>query len=151
MPLGKQAKVLSKAQVDRVLRHVGATRHPVRNRAIILLSVKAGLRAKEIASLTWDMVSDADGNVGTAIQLTNAASKGRSGRIIPMNGDLRSALVDLTALRTARDEARRVIVSERGRLMSCFAAPYWNIPKVKNAAISKKLNAGSVGNGASIS
>jgi integrase len=58
MPLGKQAKVLSKAQVDRVLRHVEATRHPVRNRAIILLSVKAGLRAKEIASLTWDMVSD---------------------------------------------------------------------------------------------
>ena len=118
MPLGKQAKVLTKAQVDRVFRHVDSTRYPVRNRAILLLSVKAGLRAKEIASVTWDMVSDANGNVGTAIHLTNAASKGRSGRIIPMNGDLRSALVDLTALRTARDEARRVIVSERGRQTS---------------------------------
>jgi hypothetical protein len=35
--------------------------------AIFLLSVKAGLRAKEIAELTWDMVTDAEGNVGTAL------------------------------------------------------------------------------------
>jgi integrase/recombinase XerD len=118
MPLGKQAKVLARAQVDRILRHVEATRHPLRNRAIVLLSVKAGLRAKEIASLTWDMVSDPDGNVGTAIHLTNAASKGRSGRVIPMNGELRSALVELGARRTPRNDVREIIASERGKRTS---------------------------------
>lgn len=114
MPLGKQAKVLTRAQVDRVFRHIDSTRYRIRNRAILLLSVKAGLRAKEIASLTWDMVSDPDGNVGTAIHLTNAASKGRSGRVVPMNGELRSALVELSALRPAKNEMRHIIVTERG-------------------------------------
>jgi hypothetical protein len=32
--------------------------YPLRNRVIVLLSVKAGLRAGEIAKLTWDMVLD---------------------------------------------------------------------------------------------
>ena len=45
------------------------TRYPARNLAIFLLSIKAGLRAKEIASLTWDMVTDAEGNLGSALHL----------------------------------------------------------------------------------
>ena len=78
MALGKQAKVLSKGQIDGALGYIAKTRHPVRNRVIFLLSAKAGLRAKAIASLTWDMVTDADGEVGRAIHLHNVASKGRS-------------------------------------------------------------------------
>jgi integrase/recombinase XerD len=37
----EQAKVLSKYQASRLLTYVGATRHPVRNRVMVLLSVKA--------------------------------------------------------------------------------------------------------------
>jgi integrase/recombinase XerD len=60
---------------------------------IFLLSVRAGLRAKEIASLTWSMVTDAEGALADAISLTNAASKGRGGgRVIPLSKDLRKAL-----------------------------------------------------------
>jgi hypothetical protein len=59
------------------------------------LSAKAGLRAKEIAALTWKMVVEADGFVGPAVHLQDAASKGRSGPIIPIDGDLREALVAL--------------------------------------------------------
>ena len=63
---------------------------------ILLLSVKAGLRAKEIARLTWDMVATSDGDIGTAIHLTNEASKGKDGgRVIPLNKELRSALLGL--------------------------------------------------------
>ena len=79
MGLGKQAKTLTKAQVDAVLGYLSNTRHPARNRVILLLSVKAGLRAKEIARLTWDMVTTSDGDIGTAIHLTNEASKGSGG------------------------------------------------------------------------
>ena len=49
MALGKQAKVLSKGQIDGALGYIAKTRHPVRNRVIFLLSAKAGFRAKEIA------------------------------------------------------------------------------------------------------
>ena len=94
MALGKQAKVLSKGQIDGALGYIAKTRHPVRNQVIFLLSAKAGLRAKEIASLTWDMVTDADGEVGRAIHLRNVASKGRSGRVIPLNAELRRALIE---------------------------------------------------------
>ena len=64
MALGKQAKTLTKAQVDAALGYISKSRYPVRNRVILLLSVKAGLRAKEIASLTWDMVTTSDGEIG---------------------------------------------------------------------------------------
>jgi hypothetical protein len=54
---GKQAKVLSKDDVNDLLAFARCTRNPVRNEVIVLLSAKAGLRAGEIANLTWDMVS----------------------------------------------------------------------------------------------
>ena len=82
MALGKQAKPLTKAQVEAVLGYLARTRYPIRNRLIFLLSIRAGLRAREIALLTWSMVTDAEGNVGHMIALQNEVSKGRSGRVI---------------------------------------------------------------------
>jgi integrase len=89
MALGKQAKILTKPQAEAVLSYLASTRYPVRNRVIFLLSLKAGLRAKEIASLTWEMITDAEGQLTDAISLTDNASKGRGGRSIPLNKDLR--------------------------------------------------------------
>jgi integrase len=96
MSLGKHAKTLSKGQIDAVLGCLTKTRHPIRNRVIFLLSIRAGLRAKEVANLKWSMVTDPEGNLDTAIRLENAASKGRrGGRVIPMSSDLREALRSL--------------------------------------------------------
>ncbi len=52
MSLLKQAKTLSKRQIALTTALIQQTRYPYRNLVILLLSVKAGLRAKEIASLT---------------------------------------------------------------------------------------------------
>jgi integrase/recombinase XerD len=93
--LGKQAKTLTKGQIETTRAWLAGSRYPIRNRVILLLSVRAGLRAKEIAGLTWIMVTEADGQISQAIQLHDNASKGRSGRTIPMHSDLRSALQDL--------------------------------------------------------
>lgn len=117
MSLGKQAKHLSKGQIEAVLGYLAKTRHPVRNRLIFLLSAKAGLRAREIALLTWSMVTDAQGEIGQAIVLQNEASKGRSGRIIPMNGTLRQALIDWRQSASATSGAR-VICTERSKQTS---------------------------------
>jgi integrase/recombinase XerD len=77
MGLGKQAKTLSKGQIDATLAYLSTTRHPTRNRLIFLLSVKVGLRAKEIAKLTWWMVNDSQGQVARRIYLQDSASKGK--------------------------------------------------------------------------
>ena len=49
---GKQAKIVSPTQERAILGYL-ATRYPTRDRVMFLLSMKAGLRAKEMASLTW--------------------------------------------------------------------------------------------------
>ena len=115
MSLKKQAKVLTKAQVEAVLAYLASTRYVARNCAIFLLSVRAGLRAKEIASLTWPMVTDAEGAIGSAIHLTDEASKGHSGRVIPLAKDLKAALA---AVKVDGGNSEFVITSERGERTS---------------------------------
>jgi integrase/recombinase XerD len=116
MGLTKQAKTLSKRQVAVALSYLNETRYPLRNRVILLLSVKAGLRAKEIAGLTWEMLTDLEGNLGDAIQLRNSASKGRNGgRVVPLNTELKKALV---ALHERRGTSAYVIKSERNERTS---------------------------------
>ena len=95
MALGKQAKTLTKSQVDAVTAFLLTRRHGLRDQTVFLLSVKAGLRAKEIANLKWAMVVSPDGEVGSAIHLPNIATKGNSGRIIPLNKQLRANLIQL--------------------------------------------------------
>ena len=75
-----------------VLSFLATTRDPQRNRLIFLLSIRAGLRAKEIAALKWSMVLDADGAIADSIHLEDVASKGSSGRVIPINKQLKGEL-----------------------------------------------------------
>ena len=110
MALGKQAKTLTKSQVDAVTAFLLTRRHGLRDQTVFLLSVKAGLRAKEIANLKWEMVIGPDGEVGSAIHLPNIATKGNSGRIIPLNKQLRANLIHLLE-RAKADEFFKVEVS----------------------------------------
>lgn len=113
MGLGKQAKTLTKHQQDAVLQYIKGTRYPVRNKVIFLLSIKAGLRAKEIAKLNWSMCTDAQGRLSDAISLQNSASKGRSGGVVWLNRALSLALEDLRKLANADDLNGFVIKTER--------------------------------------
>ena len=125
MSLGKQSKVLTEKQIETMLAYVSSRRNGARNRVIIQLSVKAGLRAKEIACLKWAMVLNADGIVGDALHLTNIASKGASGRVIPLNKALKESLLNLWQLETDRSDFNRheshVVRSERSPRTSAQA------------------------------
>ena len=77
-----------------MLSYLATTRHPKRNRPIFLLSVGAGLSAGEISRLTWWMTNDSEGQIGWEICLLNSASKGKSARRIPLNEDVRNALIE---------------------------------------------------------
>jgi integrase len=120
MSLTKQAKTLSKHQISLTTALLQQTRYPTRNHVIFLLSVKAGLRAKEIASLTWDMITDAEGHLGSAIHLRDSASKGNSGRIVPLNKELRATL---ETLQRERSESPNVITTERSEKTSSSIPP----------------------------
>src|ERR1700722_15168359 len=105
---GKQAKILAANHIGDLLLFAGTTRYPVRDRVIVLLSVKAGLRAAEIANLTWDMVIDPEGGVSTSLELRDDAAKMGHGRIIPLHSELRDAL---TALCAGADSKQPVVLS----------------------------------------
>jgi integrase len=108
---GKQAKTLTKQQLAAALRRAGHGRYPDRDRAMVLLSVKAGLRAGEIAKLTWPMVLDSQGRISGYIALHDAAAKKRSGRTIPLHLQLIRALM---LLKQQHGASGPVIRSERG-------------------------------------
>lgn len=116
--LGRQAKTLNTAQVKAVLLHLTNTRNPVRNKLIFLLSAKAGLRAKEIAGLTWRMVTDSQGHIAREINLEDKASKGRSGGVIAINSELSEALIDWRKKCWVIDSHTRVICTERSKTTS---------------------------------
>jgi integrase/recombinase XerD len=93
--LGKQSKVLTKPQIDRMLNHLSLTRMSTRNQVIFLLSCKGGLRSKEISQVEWNMVVDPDGEIIDCINLLDRVSKGNSGRVIPLHRDLKDKLIKL--------------------------------------------------------
>jgi integrase len=95
MGLGKQSKTLNKSQIQMVSNHLRNGRNGLRNQTIFLLSVKSGLRAKEISQLSWKEVCNSDGAVDTQINLTDQTSKGNSGRVIPLHKSVRENLIEL--------------------------------------------------------
>ena len=116
MGLGKQAKVLTRPQIEVVTTYLSRKRNGLRYQTIFLLSTRAGLRAKEISDLTWSMVLGSDGELSPLINLTNSASKGQSGRIIPINKTLLAHLSQLYEVeRVARGFTtdNRIIRTER--------------------------------------
>ena len=119
---GRQAKILSSADVDDLLVYANCLRNSRRNRVIVLLSTKAGMRAGEIANLTWDMVVEPAGQIGGIIELRDHAAKKGRGRVIPMHPGLRAALADLH--RTAAD-SDHVVTSERGGAMTPASVVVW--------------------------
>jgi integrase len=119
---GKQAKILSDQQTRSLLVFASTSRNPRRNRLILLLSLKAGLRAGEIAKLTWDMVVGPTGEIGSVIELRDCAAKKKSGRLIPIHPSLRAALAAWRKLTTGTGP---VITSERGGPMTPVSIVNW--------------------------
>ena len=100
---GKQAKAATPQMLRRMLRKVSKSPLHARDQTMILLSVKAGLRACEIARLDWSMVLDARGKVADAISVRDAIVKKHGARRIPMHHDLRARFRHCGGSATALD------------------------------------------------
>ena len=90
---------------------------------MVLLTVRAGLRAGEVARLTWPMVTNAAGGLVNLIELPPSVAKYGSGRRIPLHRDLRAALGELEPRRANR--MGPVIRSRRGGAMTPKAVVNW--------------------------
>ena len=88
----KQARTLNSKQIKQVLAHCATRKHAARDRAIVLISFLAGLRAKEIAALTLANVKDSEGNVRDEFSLTPEQTKGRKVRRVFVNTRLKKEL-----------------------------------------------------------
>jgi len=130
---GKQAKILNEEDISALVRTTRKSRYPSRDRVIVLLSVKAGLRASEIAKLTWDMVLTPSGEIAGTIQLLDAAAKKRSGRTIPIHPDLRSALNQLRKATSVLSGP--VVQSERGGQMTAISIVNWFAIKYRELSL----------------
>jgi integrase len=130
---GRQAKILSSDDLQDLLLFSDYTRNPMRNRVMVLLSAKAGLRAGEIANLTWDMVVDGNGRISGLIELHDNAAKNRGGRSIPIHPDLAAALADWRQTATRADN---VIASQRGGQMTPLSIVVWFNRAFKNIGLN---------------
>lgn len=119
---GKQAKILTDTQLRAALAAAGKKRYPTRDRVILLLSAKAGLRAAEIAGLTWPMLLEADGRLADTMSLHNSIAKKGSGRFLPIHPLLRASLI---RLRRETGSEGHVVRSERGGKLSAGSVVNW--------------------------
>ncbi len=136
--IGRQAKVFSR----RDLRHLRAVarqgRTPLRDDVIVLLAARAGLRACEIARLTWGMVLDPNGKVAPVIEVRAVISKRGSGRRVPMHRELRRALKSWQAQQPReRTQPDKVIVpSLRGGAMRANSIVNWFVENCRAAKLT---------------
>jgi integrase len=119
---GRQAGLIVPSVLRQVLAHIRHSRFPARDRVIVLLSVRAGLRAAEIAQLDWSMVLDVRGQISDTIAVRDAIAKKGSGRRVPMHQDLRRAL---HTLKGKSEPLGPIVRSTRGGAMRPNSIVNW--------------------------
>ena len=141
---GKQAKVMSPTDVRRLLTVVARGRLPLRDRVIVLLAFRAGLRAQEIAYLTWGMVLDAGGNVASVVEVHDAISKRGAGRRVPLHPQLRQALIALHRQQAPEhvDPDAVIARSLRGENLRPNSVVNWFIAKCRQAGLRGSSHSG---------
>jgi integrase/recombinase XerD len=88
----KQARVLTEAELKRLLAVIAQGSYSARNRMAVILSHYAGMRVGEIAALTVGDVFAPDGSVRDQIRLRAEITKGGHARVVFVNDRLRKEL-----------------------------------------------------------
>lgn len=94
-----QAKTLTQAEIDQVLRYIDTRKYALRNRTLLLTSFWSGMRVKEIASLRIMDVMNEDGSIKSEIRLTAEQTKGCHPRTVFLPQKLRTELANYLKFR----------------------------------------------------
>ena len=136
--IGRQAKVLTPGDLRRLLALTNKSKSPERDRVMVLLAVRSGLRAREIAGLTWGMVSDANGRIASSVEVRDVIAKRGSGRRVPMHPQLHKALAawrDQQAAEHLQPDAV-IIRSLKGGAMRAKSVVNWFIAMCRLAGLA---------------
>lgn len=96
-----EAKVLTQAELDQVLRYVSTKRYAKRDRCLILTSFWSGMRVGEIAQLKMGDVVNEDGTIKSEIRLSAQQTKGNTARIVFIPQKLKVEILDYLTTRHA--------------------------------------------------
>lgn len=91
--MSHQAKVLTEAEVEKVLQFTANTKHSLRNRTLVITSFASGMRAKELASLRHKDIVKSDGTIKSEIRLSAEQTKGSDSRTVYINTKLQQDLL----------------------------------------------------------
>lgn len=90
----KQARVLTKTELSRVIAVIDAGSHAARNKCAFYLTHLAGLRVKEVAALKVADIYDSVGDVHGEIRLSPDQTKGNTSRTVVLNRKLQKVLAE---------------------------------------------------------
>ena len=105
--MSKQAKTLTSVDIRRILDFIALKKHAARNRAMFLVTLYAGLRVGEVASLRYMDVLDIDNEVRDEIRLDASVTKRNIARTVFVNAKLRKELkyyISLTPYQNLADK-----------------------------------------------
>lgn len=89
----KRAKTFDEMQFIRLIEHIDTSSvMPIRDKLIVALSFKAGLRVGEIAKIKISAMTDVEGEINDVINIFSDVGKKQRMRDIPMNPFVRECL-----------------------------------------------------------
>ena len=106
-----QAKSLTQAEIDQVLRYISTKKFAFRDRAMFLTSCWSGMRVKEIAALRIKDVANEDGSIKAEVRLTADQTKGSHGRTVFLPQKLRDELHQYMELRNPQSPAHPLFIT----------------------------------------
>lgn len=109
----KQAKTLTAAELRRVTDSIATRAHPVRNRAMLMMTHLAGLRVGEVAQLAWADVVTAEGAVREEVRLNADQTKGRHPRTVYMSPKLQKELRAYVAATPKREPSAALFYTQK--------------------------------------
>ena len=109
----KQAKVLTKTELSRVIAVIEAGSHAARNKCAFYLTHLAGLRVKEVAALKVADIYDSDGKVHSEIRLSPDQTKGNTSRTVVLNRKLQKVLTEYYSNLPKQDSDFPLIYSQK--------------------------------------
>ena len=110
-----KASTLDQAQHSAMLQFLSNSRHSERNKAIYLLTYRAGLRIGSVAGLRLNDVIDSSGKLKEVVNLHSSIVKGGKNYAAYINHpELRSALVDFLRIRRDRKGVDALFMSQKG-------------------------------------
>jgi integrase/recombinase XerD len=120
-----QAKTLTQAEIDQVLRTLAKTRYYARNRLLVLTSFWSGMRVGEIAALKVADVQNIDGTIKNEIRLTAEQTKGRFGRTVFINEKLQKEIAEYLKLHKAKSTNKPLFYTEKSDGFSANTLTQW--------------------------